>query len=294
VIRLARLSLVLLIAVGVLGWWLTAPETSDSDLLAGVTPDAVHGRNVFNTAGCASYHQTEAVKDRLELGGGQAFPSDFGTFFAPNISPDPEHGIGRWQPIDLVNAMRHGTSPDGSHYYPAFPYTSYGNATLFDIASLYTYLMTLPAVSTPNAAHEVGFPFNVRRLLGGWKLLFGRVDWALRDAPDPETKRGRYLVEALGHCGECHTPRNVLGGLDRARWLSGAPNPTGKGRIPNITAAKLNWSDADLMTYFKTGLTPDFDSAGGHMAAVIRNLEQLPEEDLRAIIAYLRAVPSVE
>jgi len=101
--------------------------------------------------------------------------------------------------------------------------------------------MTLPAMPDENRKHEVGFPFNIRTSLGGWKLLFKSTDWVLHDAITPELERGRYLVEALGHCTECHTPRNILGGLKTSLWLSGAPNPTGKGTVPNITAAKLKW-----------------------------------------------------
>lgn len=112
-------------------------------------------------------------------------------------------------------------------------------------------------------------------------------------AETPELERGRYLVEALGHCAECHTPRNILGGLQTSRWLAGAPNPTGKGRVPNITPAKLKWSDADILYYFTTGFTPDFDTVGGLMVEVVENLAQMPRDDLVAIIAYLRAIPPV-
>jgi mono/diheme cytochrome c family protein len=127
-----------------------------------------------------------------------------------------------------------------------------------------------------------------------WKLLFARGDFVLAEAETEQVARGRYLAEALGHCGECHTPRNALGGLDRARWLAGAPNPSGQGRIPNITPGRLRWSEADIASYLKTGFTPEFDSAGGHMAEVVRNLSHLPDADLAAIAAYLKAVPPVE
>ena len=109
----------------------------------------------------------------------------------------------------------------------------------------------------------------------------------------PEAERGRYLAEALGHCAECHTPRGPLGQLDRTRWLAGAPDPGGKGRVPNLTPAGLDWSEADLIGYFRTGFTPDFDSAGGLMAEVVQNLAELPEADLAALAAYLKAVPAV-
>jgi mono/diheme cytochrome c family protein len=167
-------------------------------------------------------------------------------------------------------------------------------ATPQDVADLHAFLATLPASDTANLPHEVGFPFSVRRLLGGWKFLFFRDDWVLAEAEDPTLARGRYLAEALGHCAECHTPRNALGGLDRARWLAGAPSPDGKGTIPNITPAKLDWTDRDIAAYLKTGFTPDFDSAGGEMAEVVQNMSHLPDEDIAAIVAYLKADPAVE
>ena len=293
--RLALIFICLgLIGLGVF-WLLTAPKTSDPTVLSGLVPDPVGGRAVFFAAGCASCHSApDATGDAiLILSGGRAFASDFGTFYAPNISPDPVNGIGSWSLGDLVNAMQHGTSPAGQHYYPAFPYGAYANATPQDIVSLRAYLMTLPAAATPSRAHDVGFPFSIRRTLGGWKLLFQQKGWVLQDTTTPEVERGRYLVEALGHCGECHTPRNLLGGLQTSMWLAGAPNPSGKGNIPNITPGKLDWSDADIVYYLKTGFTPDFDSAGGVMVEVIENLAQLPDVDLKAIVSYLNAVPAL-
>ncbi len=292
--------LVMIVALGVIGfgafWLVTKPQTIDPEAISGIEPDLARGEAVFIAAGCASCHAAEGAQDeaRLELIGGRPFPSDFGTFYAPNISPDPATGIGGWTAEDLANAMRHGTSPQGQHYYPAFPYATYTRASLEDIVALHAYLMTLPAVKWVNRPHDLRVPYNIRLSLGGWKFLFLKDDWILSDAPTPELERGRYLVEALGHCGECHTPRNALGGMDRSRWLAGAPNPTGRGTIPNITPAKLGWSEGDLMTYFTSGFTPDFDTVGGHMADVVENLKQMPESDLQAIIAYLKAVPPVE
>ncbi len=289
--------LVALAAIGLGAFWLvTRPATSDPAALAGIEPDLARGEAVFNAGGCASCHSAEGAtgEARLELGGGRGFASDFGTFRAPNISPDPKTGIGGWTALDLVNAMTHGTSPQGAHYYPAFPYATYTRATVEDIVSLHGYLMTLPPVTAASRPHDLTFPFNIRLTLGGWKFLFLDDSWILPDSAKTDVTRGRYLVEALGHCGECHTPRNALGAVDPSRWLAGAPNPSGKGTIPNITPAKLDWSDGELMAYFTTGFTPDFDVAGGEMTEVIENLKQLPEDDLSAIIAYLRAVPAVE
>lgn len=283
-----------LIGLGAFAYF-THPEAADAAALAGVTPEAERGRMVFLAGGCASCHAAEGAKgaDKLVLSGGRSFPSPFGTFHAPNISPHPEAGIGGWEVIDLLNAMWHGVSPEGAHYFPAFPYTSYTRVAAEDVANLHAYLMTLPASDVPSRAHDVGFPFNIRRTLGGWKLLYLDDAWVVDGDLSPQALRGRYLAEGLGHCGECHTPRDALGGLIKSRWLAGAPNPTGKGRIPNITPAALTWSESDIAAYLETGFTPEFDSAGGHMAEVIENYSQLPPEDRAAVAAYLKAVPPV-
>lgn len=276
-------------------WWITMPARESEAALAGLSGDAAQGESVFWAAGCASCHAAPGAEGeaRLVLSGGLGFDTEFGTFHAPNISPDPEAGIGSWTLADLANAMRHGTAPDGAHYYPAFPYTSYARADLQDIADLHAFLQTLPPSSEPSLPHEVGFPFNIRRSLGGWKFLFANEDWVM-PANGEEITRGRYLVEALGHCGECHTPRNALGGPDYSRWLQGAPSPDGKGRIPALTPDALAWSELDIAAYLSTGFTPEFDSAGGEMADVVLNLAHLPESDLRAIAAYLKSLPAAQ
>ena len=277
------------------GWLLSAPTVSDAErpLSAG---DPAQGRIVFTAGGCASCHVAEGAKESAApvLSGGQRFASDFGTFVAPNISNDVTHGIGAWSTLDLGNALRHGTSPGGQHYYPVLPYAAYIHMTDQDLYDLRAYLATLPANATPSQPHEVGFPFNIRRALGFWKLLFVKDGWVLANVPTPELERGRYIVEALAHCGECHTPRNALGGLQRDRWLAGGPNPNGKGSIPNITPAKLDWSVAEIVEYLTSGFTPDFDTAGGHMAAVVENTAKLPPSDRAAIAAYLKAIPAAE
>jgi len=194
--------------------------------------------------------------------------------------------------VDLANALLEGVSPEGQHYYPAFPYTSYGRMTDGDLVSLFSYLETLPASDIPSLPHEVGFPFNIRRSLGGWKRLFANKDWIAADTEDEQLELGRYLVEALGHCGECHTPRNGLGGAQRSAWLTGAPNPSGKGKIPDISPHGLDWSASDIAYYLKEGFTPDFDSVGGSMAAVVENFALLGDADREAVAAYLKAFPT--
>ena len=137
------------------------------------------------------------------------------------------------------------------------------------------------------------FPFSIRRGIGLWKQVFLTEAWVVNGDLTDQQARGRYLVEALAHCGECHTPRGTLGGPDEARWLGGAPNPTGQGRIPNITPGALDWSEVEIADYLATGFTPDFDSAGGSMVEVIENLSRLDQADLDAIAAYLKIVPEV-
>ena len=288
--------LIILGAIGAgVAWFLTAPKQMAS--LPDHTPDIENGELVFWTGGCVACHATKDAEgdDLLVLTGGLEFVTDFGTFYAPNISPDPDHGIGDWSALDLVNAMKFGTSPDGAHYYPAFPYTSYARMEVTDIIDLKAFLDTLPATEHQPPAHDVGFPFNIRRSLGGWKLLNMSDDW-VAEVTDPKAVRGREIVEGAGHCSECHTPRDPLGGLRKGQWLAGGPNPDGEGRIPNITPSDDgigSWAEEDIAYYLETGFTPDFDSVGGSMGEVVDNMSKLPAEDREAIAAYLKSVPAL-
>ncbi|MGR3677453.1 MAG: c-type cytochrome [Paracoccaceae bacterium] len=293
--KLLKGTALLALIAGVVGWFLTAPERVDPQVFAELSPDLKQGQTVFFAGGCASCHAApKATGDqKLILSGGHRFASSFGTFIAPNISPDVEFGIGEWDQIDLANALLHGTGPSGQHYYPAFPYTSYANMTPQDVVSLFAFMQSLPADATPSLPHEVGFPFNIRRALGGWKLLFARKGWVVAGDLNAQQLRGRYLVEGLGHCGECHTPRNALGGLEINKWLAGAPHPSGTGTIPDLTPTGLDWSEGDIAEYLKSGFTPEYDTAGGEMADVVENTSKLSDEDRLAIAAYLKIVPPV-
>jgi mono/diheme cytochrome c family protein len=291
---LSRWRLVGLLAVASLsaGWFFTRPAPLDDAALDGLTGDAVRGELIFAAAGCASCHTSKDGPADL-LMGGKRFPSAFGTFVAPNISPDPVNGIGNWTDLELASAIVTGVSRDGNHLYPVFPYTTYNKANLQDVVDLIAHLRTLPPSDAPSEAHDVSFPFNQRAALGPWKALFVNDNWALTEASSAPVERGRYLTEALGHCAECHTPRNIIGGLIRDQWLAGAANPSGEGRIPNITAGALDWSEADIAEYLKSGFTPDFDTAGGEMVDVIKNTSQLTDDDRAAIAAYVKAVPAI-
>lgn len=279
------------------GWWLTAPQPVDAARLAGLPADAGRGEAVFHAAGCASCHMAPGAQGdaRLVLAGGQRFETPFGTFIAPNISSDPTHGIGGWGVQALADAVMAGVSPEGAHYYPAFPWNSYAGMAPQDMVDLHAYMATLPADATPSQPHDMAFPFTIRRGIGLWKLAFASQGPVL-DLPDltAAEARGRYLAEVLGHCGECHTPRDALTGApDAARWLGGGPDASGKGRVPNITPGALDWTEGEIAEYLTSGFTPDYDSAGGHMALVVSNFARLPESDRLAVAAYLKRVAPV-
>ncbi len=301
VIQVMRRFLIFAVVAGLIGlagfWALTRPgQVSATELAAleTLTPDPVQGESVFWAAGCASCHAAEDAsgEDRLILTGGQRFPSPFGTFRAPNISPDPDQGIGTWSLEDFANAMQHGTSPGGQQYYPAFPYPSYRLMTGQDLVDLFAFMAELPSSTAPSEAHEIGFPFSIRRTVGVWNRLNLQDDFTITGDLTPEAARGRYLAEALAHCAECHTPRDALGGLDRSAWMAGAPDPSGTGTVPGLTPDTLTWSEQDIAAYLNDGFTPSFDSAGGHMVSVIQNLSMLEPADRLAIAAYLKALPS--
>jgi mono/diheme cytochrome c family protein len=277
-------------------WWFTAiPQVSAlTEPVSRV--DLANGQTTFNAGGCSSCHAAPGQPDRLKLGGGLAIASPFGTFYAPNISPDPADGIGRWTEAEFVRAVTQGISPAGVHYFPAFPYTSYQHAKVGDIRDLFGYLKTLPQVSGKVRDHDLPFPFNIRRNVGIWKVLFMDGKPFIPDpARSAQWNRGAYLVNGLGHCAECHSPRNLLGGIIAAQRFAGGPNPEGEGWVPNITQKGIgDWSEKDVSYFLETGQFPDGDSAGGSMARVIKNTSQLPPEDRDAIAVYLKSLPPVQ
>ena len=297
--RLVSAFVVLTVAGLGLFWWLTRPVLAVSGAQAVALEqggDAARGEIVFNAGGCASCHATPGQPDRKRMGGGLQLKTEFGTFVAPNISPSHADGIGTWKVADLANAMLRGVSPEGAHYYPAFPYTTYAHAKLEDVRDLMVYLRTLPVVDGKAPAHELSFPFSFRRGLGLWKLLF--LDTTpIRDEPgkSAEWNRGHYLVDALGHCAECHSPRNLAGGIVAAQRYAGGPDPEGRGWVPNITAKGIGaWSKGDIAELLATGFTPDYDSVGSSMADVVKNTAALPKADRDAMAEYLKSLPAVD
>ena len=291
--------------IGAVGFWfVTTPATVPASALAPYAPNLENGKLMFNIGGCASCHATPNKDpdkvDRTRLGGGLALGSPFGTFYAPNISPDPKDGIGDWSEANIVTALWEGTSEHGRNLFPAFPYTSYRHMKLDDVRDLYAYLKTLPPVSGRAPRHDLSFPFNIRWLVGGWKLLFLRGGPFV---PDPsrsaQWNRGAYLVNGPGHCAECHSPRNFLGGIIESERFAGGPAADGKGWVPNITPAGLGnwgedhiaWKEKDIASFLEDGANPGGDYAGGSMAEVIRNTSQISAEDRAAIANYIASLP---
>jgi mono/diheme cytochrome c family protein len=305
----AVLKIAVVAAVGaiigiVVFWNLTAPATVPGTALLTYKPDVENGEKIFDIGGCASCHASPnkdpGMVDRTRLGGGLALKSPFGTFYVPNISPDPEDGIGKWGEADFVTALWEGTSPRGYHLFPAFPYTSYRLMKLDDVRDLFAYLRALPPVSGKVREHDLPFPLNIRRLVGGWKLLFLR-GWLFEpdQSKSAQWNRGAYLVNGPGHCAECHSPRNFLGAIMDNERFTGGPAADGNGWVPNITSAGLQhwskdhiaWSEKDIASFLADGMNPAGDFAGGAMADVIRNTALLSVADRAAIATYIASLP---
>jgi mono/diheme cytochrome c family protein len=256
------------------------------------------GAYIFAAADCGACHTNVKEKGPL-LAGGRPLATPFGTFHSPNITPDPETGIGRWTDADFVRALREGVSPDGSHYFPAFPYPSFTGMTDQDMLDLKAYIFSLPPVVQPDREHEIDFPFGWRFSVWFWKQLnFTEGPFAPEPARSAEWNRGAYLVEALAHCGECHTPRSWLGGLDRAAAYSGTTDGPDGEKVPNITpdpeTGLGTWSATDVIRLLRTGQLPDGDFVGSVMGEVVENgTSKLTDADRAAIAAYLAGLPSI-
>jgi len=275
-----------------------APAAAQDDIKADPDADsaAARGKYVLHAAGCVTCH-TPKAETAVPLSGGRALKTDFGTFNTPNITPHVQTGIGGWSEADFLRALRRGLAPDGTPYYPAFPYTSYAGMTEQDARDLFAYLKTVPPMVSQQPAHSLDFPFNLRLALWPWRWLFFRPE---AFTPDPERSaawnRGAYLVNHLGHCGECHTPRNLLGARRDGRAFAGNPEGPEDRKVPNITPHENDgigdWDRSDIAFFLKTGFFPDGDVAGGGMSAVIQDsTSQLTDADLDAIATYLLALP---
>ncbi len=300
-----RRALLALFGVSVAGlavfYFVTIPVAVPATALPEHTPDPTNGKYLFTAGGCAECHAAPLegcddlkIKDAKKLVGGRCLKTPFGTFNVPNISPDKETGIGNWSTLDFVTVMKWGVAPDGTYLYPAFPYTSYQRMTYEDLIDLKAYLDSLSAVKSDVPPSDMRFPFNIRRGLGLFNRLY--VD-GKSFTPDPDAtakiNRGAYLVRGAAHCSECHSPRNLLGGIVRTREFSGAPSLEDRGSAPNITPSEDgigDWSEEDVAYLLETGYTPDFDMIGEAMAPVQRNMAKLTPEDREAIAAYINSL----
>jgi len=300
--RIGRLPQALLalavFAVAGLGvfWIATSPRTVTAAELGPHTANLDNGRTMFFAGDCSACHAVPHQDDPSRLGGGLALVSKYGTFYAPNISSDAKDGIGGWSEAQFVTAMRYGVAPNGEHLYPIFPYTSFQHMTTGDMRDLFAYLKTLPAVSGQPPETRLAFPYSIRRLMGGWKLLYldGKTF-----TPDPtksaQWNRGAYLVEGPTHCAECHSPRNALGAVEAGERFAGNPNTFGALGYPNITQAGLSdWAEDAIAEMLRSGFTPDGDRVGGPMTEVVRSTSQLSDDDRAAIAAYIKSLPPVK
>lgn len=256
--------------------------------------DPARGQQVFAAGDCASCHASPGQPDRLHLGGGLALASPYGTFRVPNISPDATDGIGTWKTGDLANALLRGVSPDGSHYYPVFPYGSYAHMTAGDVVDLMAYLRTLSSVKGRAPPHDINPIFGIRRFVGFWKFLYFDAAPLKHDPSKNENwNRGRYLVESLGHCAECHSSRDLFGGIKPKTRFAGGVDPEGTGYFPNITPTRISdWSEHDVAEMLRTGNTPDHGRVGSSMSDVVTNAAMLPDDDRAAIAIYIKSLPA--
>jgi len=296
-VRVARLH------VGLVGLFCCVALAASAFRLPAVhaeTPAQERGKYLLHAAGCIGCHTDKATLKAKGpiLGGGRVLKTPFGIFYGPNITPHPEHGIGRWTEAQFKRALRHGRAPSGRNYFPAFPYTSFTRMTDADISALWAHLRTVKPVDRPSRPHDLRFPYNVRFLVTFWNWLNFRRGTYRPDASKPKDwNRGAYLVTALGHCGECHTPRGAMGGLKRDLSLSGSSSGPA-GDAPNITPDQETgigrWSGEDIVTALKLGMLPDGDFVGGEMTEVVEHgTSQLNDADLKAIVTYLKSLPPI-
>lgn len=271
-------------------------EAREDSAVQAIVGDAERGAYVIRVAGCIACH-TNTLNGGETLAGGRGLKTKYGVFRTPNITPDINTGIGGWSLDTFSTALRQGLAPDGSHYYPAFPYTSYANMTDQDVADLKSYLDSVKPVTNAVADHDLKFPFNIRQAMQVWKALFFNGQTFESDPTKSEQwNRGAYIVNGPGHCVECHTPRNLLGALDDSEALIGTKDGPEGDKVPNISRDLEHgigqWSPMDVTFLLQMGLTPSGDSVGGAMGEVVRDgMSFLTQEDIAAISTYLLDTP---
>jgi mono/diheme cytochrome c family protein len=291
---LAAIAFVLAVAAAAF-WRLTRPDPLPAAAIPAHEVDLRNGETLFHAGSCLACHKAPEGApgaDRSLPAGGTPFPTPIGVFYPQNLTPDAETGLGRWSEVDFVNAMRRGLSPDGRHYFPAFPYASYRSMTMADLLDLRAYLASLPAVRSPAREADVPLVSLARRGVGLWKrAAFRRPAFSPEAGRAPSWTRGAYLVNAPGHCGECHTPKDWLMVADESRHMTGGPHPGGEGKVPSLRGllARKKYKDVDdLVLALQNGETLGYeDLSSGGMAAIQENVARLPDSDVRAIAEYL-------
>jgi len=286
-------STALLLVVAVAGWFsLPLLATVPEFRLSSTTGDINRGAYLARASGCIACH-TDIKGGGAPLAGGAPLVTEFGTFVAPNLTTDPDHGIGAWSLEQFAIALRHGISPQGEPYYPAFPYEFYTRLSDQDIADLWAAFRTVAPISQPTQEHQLSFPFNLRRGLSLWQALFlDEASFTADTDQNQKYNRGKYLVESAAHCAACHSPRNLMGALKQDKLFEGADSTLeGENRIPAISAAALSeagWTEADLSYALQTGVKLDGDVFGGSMAEVVKDgTGFLLKQDLDAIAYFL-------
>ena len=284
-------ALALLAVSGLLVFWVaSAPHPFSAADIPAHTADLENGKLLYNIGGCISCHASEA--DAAVPAGGKPFTTPIGVLYPPNLTPDPETGLGKWSNVDFVNAMQKGLHPDGAHLIPAFPYTSYAHMNVEDVLDIKAYLASLPAVKNQTPPHEVAFLPIIRRGLGLWKWLgLDESKWRPDTIQSVSWNRGSYLVNGPGHCSECHTPRTIFMSSNTSKMFEGGRHPEGKGKVPSLRGLveRQRYKDvADLVLAFQNGEMLGYDKmSSGGMGAVQSNLSKLPEDDLKAIAEYI-------
>jgi mono/diheme cytochrome c family protein len=274
--------------------WMSFPlfANIDKTKLNTEAADVARGAYLARASGCIACH-TNVEADGPALAGGAPLKTQFGTFYAPNLTTDKEFGIGNWSLEEFATALRHGTSPEGEPYYPAFPYDFYTKLSDQDISDLWAAFQTVPPVNQASTPHELNFPFNVRDGLTLWQTMFFEAErYTPAEGKNDQFNRGKYLVESAAHCAACHSPRNLFGALDKDQSFSGTKSMLeGEGSIPAITPDALKaagWTQSDLSYALKSGIKADGDVFGGSMGEVVRDgTAFLQKQDLDAIAYYL-------
>jgi mono/diheme cytochrome c family protein len=279
-------------------WLASAPHPLTEADIPAHTANIENGKLLYNIGGCMSCHAAGPNVKEAASGlpaGGRPLVTPIGTLYPPNITADPETGIGKWSNADFVNAMQKGLSPEGRHLIPALPYTSYAHMSVGDILDIKAYLATLPPAKNPDTPYEVKFLPIIRRGLGLWKWVgLDETKWKPVTTQSASWNRGAYLVAGPGHCSECHTPRTVFLSPDTSHMFAGGPHPEGKGMVPSLNnlVGRGRYKDAsDLMLAFQNGEELGYDKmASGGMGQVRSHIASLPEADIKAIAEFITSL----